>query len=358
MIKFCYPVTLPAMALLLLLTACAPVPQVAEQVLPNIDQTGQITEPEPPSEFQIWLKELRQDALAQGVRPEVLQEALDGLQPTPAVVTPRHKQAEFSLTKAEYVRRLASEHRFQEGLRQMTQHRLLLQQIAQSYGVQSEYLVALWAIESDFGKGINRFGVIEALATQAYQGQRQAFFRKQLLAALAILDQEQMRSQDLRGSWAGAMGHFQFIPTTYRDYAVDFNGDGHRNIWTDVEDALASAASYLARAGWQKDQAWGWQVERPEHFDLSLADPDIRKSLGDWRKSGLAVPSGSDDLMASLILPDGPEGLAFLVTGNFRTIMRWNRSVAFALAVGHLADRFKQQLEQTAATAGHPPQAL
>lgn len=338
MTKLHYSTALAASAFLLLMTACAPTPRKVEQALPPIVEKEQTTEQQ---NFENWLEELRQEALAQGIRPEVLQEALTGLQPIPAVVTPRHKQAEFSMTKFEYVRRLASDHRLKEGLRKISQHRELLQKVSAAYGVQSEYLVALWAIESDFGKGGGRHAVVGALATQAYQGERQAFFRKQLLAALTILDEEQMRSEDLRGSWAGAMGQFQFIPTTYRDYAVDFNGDGHRNIWTDVEDALASAASYLARAGWTKDQGWGWQVALPEGFDRSLADLKIKKSLQDWRRAGLSVPGGADKLVASLILPDGPDGQAFLVTGNFRALMRWNHSVSFALAVGTLADRLK-----------------
>lgn len=350
MTRLRYSAALTASALLLLMTACAPTPRKVEQTLPPIVEKAQTTEQQ---KFEMWLEELRQEALSQGIRPEVLQQALDGLQPIPAVVTPRHKQAEFSLTKAEYVRRLASEHRFQAGLQQIAQHRKLLQKVSETYGVQTEYLVALWAVESDFGKGGGRHAVVAALATQAYQGERQTFFRKQLLTALTILDEEQMRSEDLRGSWAGAMGHFQFIPTTYRDYAVDFNGDGHRNIWTDEEDALASAASYLARAGWAKNQDWGWQVALPENFDLTLADLNIKKSLQEWRQLGLSVSGGADDLSASLILPDGPDGQAFLVTNNFRTLMRWNRSSAFALAVGTLADRFKQANE-AATKAGEP----
>ena len=339
MTRLRYCAALSAGALFILITGCASTPHNAVQELPPIVENTQPTEQQ---KFESWLEELRQEALAQGIRPEVLHEALDGLQPIPVVITPRQKQAEFSLTKLEYVRRLASDARLREGLRQIAQHRELLQKVSETYGVQVQYLVALWAIESDFGKGGRRHSVIGALATQAYQGERQAFFRKQLLAALTILDEEQMLSADLQGSWAGAMGHFQFIPTTYRDYAVDFNGDGHRNIWTDVEDALASAASYLARAGWAKEQDWGWQVALPENFDLSLADSSIKKSVQEWRKKGVAVPLKADDVMASLILPDGPEGQAFLVTGNFRTLMRWNRSSAFALAVGTLADRLKQ----------------
>lgn len=326
-----------SIALLLSIVACSPgLAQAAETVA-----SGDATSHDENRGFQKWLEELAAEAVARGVRAEVVREALEGLQPEPTVITPRHKQAEFALPKREYVRQLASEHRFREGLKKLAQHRNLLQRIADTYGVAPHYLVALWAIESDFGQGGSRFPVIRALVTQAYQGERQAFFRKQLLAALAILDREGMRSEQLRGSWAGAMGHFQFIPTTYLDYAVDFNGDGRRNIWTDIEDALASAASFMARAGWEEKRGWGRQIEIPAGFDLSLAGLDSGRNPDAWRKAGLAVTDEPEDRALTLLLPDGPEGKAYLVTGNFRVLMRWNRAVAFALAVGHLADRLE-----------------
>lgn len=330
------------LVLLTTITACAPSipPTEPLPVIEPVKQSPAVTDPD--AAFRTWLEALRREALEAGIRPEVLHEALDGIEPAPAVITPRHKQAEFALSKSEYVKRLASEQRYREGLLQMAQHRDLLQKVEARYGVPGPYLLALWAIESDFGKGGSKHPVIRALVTQAWQSNRQAFFRKQLLAALSILDQEGIPADALRGSWAGAMGHFQFIPTTYRDYAVDFNGDGHRNIWTDVEDALGSAASYLIRAGWKKNTTWGWQIELPAGFDLTVADLTIKKSLAEWRRLGLPPVSGTDDLMASLILPDGPEGPAFLVTDNVRVLMRWNRSIAFALAVGNLAQRFEE----------------
>lgn len=283
MIQIHRSVVLVPATFLLLITACAPTPRKAEaksepqSVAAAGQNNPQRSAGKSSRDFQTWLAELKTEALGQGIRPEVVHEALEGQQPAPAVLKPRHKQAEFALSKSEYVRRLASEARFREGLRQMAQHRALLRQVSETYGVPGPYLLALWAIESDFGKGGSRHPVIGALVTQAWQSQRRNFFRKQLLAALTILDQEHMPSNALRGSWAGAMGHFQFIPTTYRDYAVDFDGDGHRNIWTDVGDALASAASYLVRAGWKKDRGWGWQVSVPQGFDVSLADMKSKK---------------------------------------------------------------------------------
>jgi membrane-bound lytic murein transglycosylase B len=333
----------------LIITACAPATGVAKPTAPAEKRDTETTADKKASNFEQWLAALKKEALDRGIRREVLQEALEGVQPTPAVIKPRHRQAEFSLSKAEYVQRLASERRFRDGMKKMAQHRALLRKVSGVYGVPEGYLLALWAIESDFGQGGGRHPVIEALVTQAWQSQRQEFFRKQLLAALTILDKEEMRSDELRGSWAGAMGQFQFIPTTYLDYAVDFNHDGHRNIWTDVEDALASAASYLARAGWRKNLGWGWRTEIPGDFDLSLAGLDRKKRLRDWRRLGLPQESGAGNLKTSLILPDGPEGQAFLVTDNLRVLMRWNRSLAFALAVGHLADRFEDALRTAAA---------
>ncbi|MDD4456413.1 MAG: lytic murein transglycosylase [Syntrophotalea acetylenica] len=333
-----------ATVLLGLCSACTPKPQAPPPLPGSAPDPGQPAAALDDQDLQwrTWLEDLGEEALAQGIREEVLHDALADLQPAPELLMPRHKQAEFALSKQEYVQRLASEQRFQAGLQRKDELRDLLQKIEWRYGVPEAYLLALWAIESDFGKGANRHPVIRALATQAWRSQRPAFFRKQLLAALQILDQERMPSEQLRGSWAGAMGHFQFIPTTYLDYAVDFNDDGKRDIWTDVEDALASAASYLARAGWQRQTAWGWRIDLPAAFDRTLADPGVKKSLADWRALGLPAVAGSDEVQAALLLPDGPQGPAFLVTDNLRVLMRWNRSVAFALAVGHLADRFEK----------------
>lgn len=298
--------------------------------------------PEDPA-FQSWLEELAREARTLGIRDSTLAAALQGLQPLPQVVTHSRQQAEFVLATSEYVRRMVSEHRIREGRRHRDLHANLLQEVEEKFGVPHSVLLALWAIESDFGQGRMRYPIVDALATQAYQGRRQSFFRKELLAALTILDQEHLQREDLRGSWAGATGQVQFLPSSYLAYAVDFNGDGQRDIWNEPADILASAANYLVRAGWKKGLNWGMEVSRPAGFDPSLAGLDQRRSPSEWRQLGIREASGPDDRSLALLLPDGATGPAFLVSDNFRTLLRWNRSIAFALAVSQLAERIAEQ---------------
>ncbi len=319
-----------------------PVPPPASAAKPTAEVPPAAKVPDKPSSdpgFDPWLEELAREARGMGISEATLAEALTGLQPIPRVVKRAANQAEEVFSAGRYVERMVSESRVANGRRKLQELGNLFEQVSSSYGVQPQYLAALWAIESDFGRGGADFPLIAALATQAWQGRRQAFFRRELLDALWLLDQEQIPSVDLRGSWAGATGQFQFIPSTYRHYAVDFNGDGRRNIWTDPADALASAANLLARSRWRPGQDWGRRVKLPQGFDVSLAGLKIKKNLAEWRGLGIAGAEGPDQQRASLLLPDGPEGPAFLVFDNFRVLMRWNRSSAFALAIGHLADR-------------------
>jgi membrane-bound lytic murein transglycosylase B len=337
-------------ALLTLTGACAPVkkpetaavPPPANAVEPKPETRPEAKAPDKPAAdpgFDLWLKELASEARGMGISEVTLVEALTGLQPIPRVVKRASTQAEEVFSAGRYVERMVSENRVVKGRRKLQELAELFEQVSAAYGVQPRYLAALWAIESDFGQGNADFPLVAALATQAWQGRRQAFFRRELLDALWLLDREQLSSADLRGSWAGATGQFQFIPSTCRHYAVDFNGDGHRNIWTDPADALASAANLLARSRWRPGQNWGRRVQLPQGFDVSLAGLKTRKSLAEWRGLGIIEADGPDQQSASLLLPDGPAGPAFLVFDNFRVLMRWNRSSAFALAIGHLADR-------------------
>jgi membrane-bound lytic murein transglycosylase B len=328
----CAPVTTPE-------TTAAPPPAKAVASTPENRQV--VKAPEKPAtdpDFALWLEELAREARESGISEATLTEALTGLQPIPRVVKRAANQAEEVFSASRYVERMVSESRVAKGRRKLQELAELFEQVSASYGVQPRYLAALWAIESDFGRGSGGFPLVPALATQAWQGRRQAFFRRELLNALWLLDKEQIPSAELRGSWAGATGQFQFIPSTYRHYAVDFNGDGHRNIWTDPADALASAANLLARSHWRPGQDWGRRINLPQGFDISLAGLKTRKSLAEWRRLGITGTDGPDERSASLLLPDGPEGQAFLVFDNFRVLMRWNRSSAFALAIGHLAD--------------------
>lgn len=352
-------------ALLILPGACAPVKIPETAAVPPPPSAAEPTVNVPPvakepdkqasdPDFDLWLKELAREAGGMGISEATLTEALTGLKPIPRVVKRAANQAEEVFSAGRYVERMVSEARVVKGRQKLQELAGLFEEVSDSYGIQPRYLAALWAIESDFGRGGADFPLIAALATQAWQGRRQAFFRRELLDALWLLDQEQIPSADLRGSWAGATGQFQFIPSTYRHYAVDFNGDGHRNIWTDPADALASAANLLARSRWRPGQDWGRRVQLPKGFDKSLAGLKTRNNLAEWRAMGITGAEGPDQQEASLLLPDGPEGPAFLVFYNFRVLMRWNRSSAFALAIGHLADRIGAVPENQKPAAKRP----
>ncbi len=298
-----------------------------------------------PAGFEAWVEALRVEALAQGISPEILDAALTGLvAPIPKVVELDRNQPEFTLTLDGYLARVATESRVAMGKQKLQEHRVLFDQIAETYGVQPRFIAAFWAVESDFGRVTGNFSVIQALATLAYDGRRSAFFRAQLLAALQILDEGHVRPEALKGSWAGALGQPQFLPTVFLESAVDFDGDGRRDIWSTTADVLASAANYLRRAGWLGDQTWGRAVVLPDGFDLTLAGLGTTKLIGEWQALGVRRPDGTDlparQLGSSIILPDdGAVSPAFLVYNNFRSILRWNRSDYFALAIGSLADR-------------------
>lgn len=204
--------------------------------------------------------------------------------------------------------------------------------------------MAFWGLETDFGRlAEGYFPTIAALATLAHDGRRSKFFRQQLLAALKIIDEGHISVERMKGSWAGAMGHFQFIPTTFDAYATDYDGDGKIDIWGNQADAYASAANFLTKSGWKDDEIWGREVILPEGFDFNLADMKVKKNLAQWQELGVRKVSGGRlprlDMKASIVAPAGAQGPAFLIYGNFRTIMVWNRSIFYGLAIGQLADR-------------------
>ncbi|MFW9606320.1 MAG: lytic murein transglycosylase, partial [Pseudomonas sp.] len=224
-------------------------------------------------------------------------------------------------------------------------HSNTLTQLEQRYGVPRQILVAVWGMESNFGSNMGDNNVIRALATLAFEGRRPQFASEQLLAALQILQQGDVTPERMLGSWAGAMGQTQFIPSTYQQHAVDFDGDGRRDIWTSSADALASTANYLKSSGWQRGQQWGIEVNLPPTFDYALADMDLRKSVAEWRALGIRpigalYGSAADAQSASLLLPAGYRGPAFLVFDNFRSILRYNNSAAYAMGVSLLAAQF------------------
>jgi membrane-bound lytic murein transglycosylase B len=300
-------------------------------------------------EFAQWLTDLKEEARADGISQATLDRAFKGVVPIPRVIELDRRQTEFTLTFDRYLEIAMPPARINRGRQLLADNQQLLSEIEARYGVEAQYLVALWGMESGFGQNMGNFSVIAALSTLAYDGRRSAFFRKELLHALHILDEGHIKPEAMKGSWAGAMGQNQFMPSSFVNNAVDFDGDGKRDIWSTTADVLASAANYLARSGWKTGQAWGRRVLLPEGFDLSLANPDTRKPPGEWASLGVQRVDGgelSEDDMAgeaALVMPAGQDGAAFLAYDNFRVIMKWNRAVFFATAAGLLADRIAER---------------
>lgn len=296
-------------------------------------------------DFEVWKAQFRQIAIAQGIQPSVVDLALRGLLPDQKVLEMNQHQPEFSKPVWDYLGTAVSDKRVAMGQQRWRDNAELLQQIYQRYGVQPQYVLAIWGVESDFGNYMGRHNVIRSLATLTYKGnlERRAFWEKQLIAALRIVQKGDIPLVAMRGSWAGALGHTQFIPTTFEEYAVDFDGDGKRNLVGSIPDALASTANYLAQAGWKTGQSWGEPVQLPTHFDWSKSDPNYWLTNAEWLQAEAVKPTQSDPLAADAIsfvlLPAGYRGPAFLVFQNFQVILKYNNAQTYALAVGYLGDR-------------------
>lgn len=312
--------------------------------------------------FPVWLKGVYDEGLTRGISKKTLDSALTGLTPLKRVIKLDRRQPEFTQTYRQYVNQRANSWRIETGRDRMKAHGDLLQSVGKRYGVQPRFIVALWGIETNFGRHTGGFSVLRALATLAFDGRRSAYFRKELFNALLIVDQGHIGAADMKGSWAGAMGQNQFMPSSFLSYAVDHDGDGRRDIWGTLGDVFASAANYLRQAGWRSDQTWGREVKLPPGFEKSLpglmpksrprgcralGKLTVAKMLPEWQALGVRRLDGSAlptrPLKASLTLPDGPGGPALLVYGNFRATLSWNCSLSFAAAVGTLADRVGQR---------------
>jgi membrane-bound lytic murein transglycosylase B len=297
------------------------------------------------TDFKSWLDGVRKDAIAQGLRPESVDRALQDAHEIPRVIELDRRQPETTITFAQYVERIVTPQRIAAGRQKMAENRALLTAVSRRFGVQPRFIMALWAIESNYGSATGDYPVISALATLAYDGRRATFFRKELLAAIEIVDHGYTEPDRMLGSWAGAMGQCQFMPSSYLKLAVSYSGDGRRDIWQRREDVFASIANYLASFGWRADETWGRRVLLPKKFDTALAGLATRKTLAEWQRLGVrrldSGPLPARDLTASLVLPGGPDGPAVLVYDNYRAVMRWNNSTYFATAVGYLADAFE-----------------
>jgi membrane-bound lytic murein transglycosylase B len=292
--------------------------------------------------FDVWLEELRQDALKEGIGAATLDTALDGLAPIARVIELDRRQPEGRFTFQQYNQRVLSESRIQRGRELYREHRGLLDRVATDYGVQPRFIVALWGIETSYGSFDGDYPVIGALATLAHDGRRASFFRGELLKALRIVDRGDIAIAQMTGSWAGAMGQSQFMPSSYDAYAVDYDGDGRRDIWTSLPDVFASIANYLAKAGWNDRHTWGRKVQAPAALNGDLVGLNTAQPLPRWQELGVRRANGANlpavMLNASLLSTDEGQGPAYLVYDNFRVLMAWNRSTYFALTVGELAD--------------------
>lgn len=297
--------------------------------------------------FGAWLDAVRAEAAQRGLKQTTIDSALGNIKPIPRVIELDRRQPEFTLTLDQYLSRVVSDRRVRKGRRLLRENAALLAEVTAKHKVQPRFIVALWGIETDFGRLTGGFPVIAALATLAHDGRRSAYFRKELFNALKIVDEGHILANKMMGSWAGAMGQSQFMPSSFLRHAVDYNGDGRRDIWTTRADVFASAANYLVGVGWKSDQTWGREVKLPAGFNESLVDAKTRKRLSEWQALGVRRADGSDlptrDLRAALVRPSKKGGPVFAVYNNYRSILRWNRSHFFAVAVGTLSDRIARR---------------
>jgi membrane-bound lytic murein transglycosylase B len=290
-------------------------------------------------DFQNWVINFKAEALRQGVTPQVFDDAFRGVQPIPRVIELDRKQPERTrMGFSKYLSNVKNQKRIDNGRLGLSNNRQILAPISQHYGVPSEIIVALWGIETSYGSNTGNYDLIAALATLAWEGRRAQFFKGELINALLILQGNHITRDKFKGSWAGAMGQNQFMPSSWHRFAVDFDGDGHKDIWTNRGDVFASAANYLARNGWDRTQKWGYAVKLP----VGVGQNKDKKTYLAWLQSGVRFdgtpPSIPSQTPLTLIIPDGGDGRAFLVTKNYDVIMSWNRSTYFALTVGLLSD--------------------
>ena len=303
------------------------------------------------ADFDSWLVELREEAMGLGISKATLDAALGDVTPHERVIELDRSQPEFNLTYDEYLAKFISDWRRNTGVKMMAEHSEILDEVANKYGVQKRFLVTFWGLETSYGRYLGSFNVPRALATLAHDGRRSAYFRKELLNALRIIEDGHIAAADMKGSWAGAMGQSQFMPSSFLNYAVDWDGDGRRDIWSTKPDVFASAANYLKKAGWRDDITWGRKVRIPGDLVIKgmgatkLSESKTWLKLPEWQAAGVRNADGGTlparPLKARLVMPDGVDGPAYLVYSNYESILRWNRSNYYALAIGHLSDSLR-----------------
>ena len=304
----------------------------------------------PPKEYLQWLETLKTEMIERGISEGTIEEVYEQsyYHPKPEVVKIDRNQTEFVLTFTDYVNRVVNKKKVENAQVKYKELLPLFQDLEAKYNVPFNYLVAFWGMETNFGQIFGNYQVVDALTTLSYDTRRPKFFREELYQALKIIDTWDIDYTKMEGSWAGAMGHFQFMPSTFNAYAIDYNGDGKIDIWHSFEDAVASAANYLQQAGWKKGEPWGMEVSLPWNFDYALTGRHIKKTAAFWKKIGVKpvrgakLPQDGESLWA-VIVPEGKKGKAFLVGQNFDVIMKWNKSENYALAIGILADYIQSQ---------------
>jgi len=304
----------------------------------SVPQIGSANE-----QFDTWLIDLREEAIAKGISPETLDIALKDLQPIPRIIELDRNQPESKLSYWNYQKRVVTESRIKKGAKLLKTHHTLLEKIKERYGVQPRFLIAIWGLETNFGSYIGKFSVIRATATLAHDARRNKFFRTELLHSLKIIDEGHISFEDMLGSWAGAMGQLQFMPSTFTRLAVDEDNDGRKDIWHSLPDVFGSASNFLSSYGWLPGYTWGRKVKLPQGIDQSLIGTKTKMTLAKWQEAGVRSHNGEDlpaaNISASLIQPSGGNGPSFLVYPNYKAILRWNHSHLYALAVCRLADR-------------------
>ncbi|WP_434290956.1 lytic murein transglycosylase [Celeribacter sp. SCSIO 80788] len=330
------------------------------QDVPQLPGAGLVQKVASQAGFETWIENFKTRARREGISETTLNEAFRGVRYNSDVIAKDRYQSEFTKQIWDYLDSAASPTRVSNGQKAMRQHAKTLDAIERRFGVDKYVVAAIWGVESAYGTTRGDINVIEAMSTLAYDGRRGKFFEQQLIAALKILQKGDTHARNMKGSWAGAMGHTQFIPTSFEAFAVDGDGDGKRDIWSnDPTDALASTAAYLARHGWNKGQPWGVEVRLPRGFDYTSARRDNMRAPGDWAALGVVGVDGRpvpNYGRASILLPAGAQGAAFMIFDNFAVLERYNKADAYVIGVGHLSDRLKGGAEiQAAWPRGYAP---
>ena len=319
--------------------------------------TSVLAEQKTQADFDVYVAALKKEALEKGYDEALVDQALATAKFKKKVISADKNQPEVKETLETYLPKRVPQWKIDRARKLYKENQDVLEKVAKEYGVQARFIVALWGLESNFGKIQGGHSVIASLVTLAFDGRRETMYKNQLWAALDILKEGHITLDKFKGSWAGAMGQTQFMPTSFNAYAVDYNGDGRKDIWTTEEDAFASIANYLKQAGWNDDLTWGRQVKLPEGFDNANILKrgtrtrsqwleywkDSERSLADWQAIGVRKMDGSDlpnvDVTAAMVMPDDVNGRIYLAYDNYKALMHWNRSYYFATSVGYLSDR-------------------